>query len=456
MLASCFSTMAGPIEPGDDDAWTEEKPKFPISPAKHQKTGLFDFSNSQAIKEKVRDQTVKSAGYSVKNFYKKKGFFSWLAAHPVFENTTLAIISLNAVWIGIDTDYNTADTLVDAGPAFITADVFFLSYFTIELFVRFMAFERKCNCMKDAWFVFDSALVLMYWFDPVVLSIIAATGGAGLNLPTSILRLLRLARLSRLVRLLRSLPELLILVKGMVIALSTVTYTLGMLIVLAYVFAIALTQLSNGCEFRELYFTCVPHGMFSLIIFATYLDDLAAFGDPIKAESTMCLILVVIYIILASLTVMNMLIGVLCEVIDGVAVVEKESMMVEKVHEAFGEIINRLDTDTNGVISWTEFKQLLEDPVISHDAVKAFESCNVDVDGLIDVAEEYFFYMGEPVELTFADFMAMVLELRGGQKCIVKDVILLRKRFNRKFYDVKERLGQMTKKLDFIISKPRP
>merc|ERR1719183_3269825 len=98
---------------------------------------------------------------------------------------------------------------------FRVADSFFLAYFTFELFVRFMAFKNKANCIKDAWFCFDSFLVIMYWFDPIVLTILEATGGSGVDLPTAILRLLRLARLSRLVRLLCSLPELLILVKGM-------------------------------------------------------------------------------------------------------------------------------------------------------------------------------------------------------------------------------------------------
>jgi hypothetical protein len=421
------------------------------------KAGLFDFANAEDVKHKVRSAKLKPQQYDVKNFYYKTGFFQWLASHPWFENTTLGVISLNAIWIGVDTDHNPAITMGDADPIFVLADSLFLSYFTIELLVRFMAFERKCNCMKDPWFIFDTTLVILYWFDPVTLSIVAAArGGNGIDLPTSILRLFRLARLSRLVRLLRSLPELMILVKGIFTASTTVAYTMGLLMLFAYVFGIALTQLSDGCEFRELYFSSVPHSIYSLIIFATFLDDLAAFGDPIKAESTVCLIICTLYIVLASMTVMNMLIGVLCEVIEGVAMEEREGMMVEKVHEKFGKIMMKLDQNHDDMISWTEFQKLLSDPSISSEAIKALESVNVDVENMVDVAEEYFFYMGEPVEMKFAEFMEMILELRGGQQAMVKDVVLLGKRFSKKFSDLKIRLKTMSSKLDKLATMPRP
>lgn len=421
------------------------------------KAGLFDFANAEDVKHKVRSAKLKPQQYDVKNFYHETGFFQWLASHPWFENITLGVISLNAIWIGVDTDHNPAVTMGEAEVIFALADSLFLSYFTIELGVRFMAFKRKINCMKDPWFMFDTTLVALYWFDPVTLSIVAAArGGKGIDLPTSILRLFRLARLSRLVRLLRSLPELMILVKGIFTASTTVAYTMGLLMLFAYVFGIALTQLSDGCEFREMYFSSVPHSIYSLIIFATFLDDLAAFGDPIKAESTVCLVICTIYIVLASMTVMNMLIGVLCEVIEGVARAEREGMMCDKVHENFGEIMKELDANSNGMISWAEFNELLSNPAISAKAIKALESVNVDVENMIDIAEEYFFYMGEPVEMSFKEFMEMVLELRGGQQAMVKDVVLLGKRFSKKFSDLKFRLKAMSSKLDHMAKMPRP
>merc|ERR1712023_34801 len=137
-------------------------------------------------------------------------------------------------------------------------------------------------------------------------------------------------------------------------------------------------------EIHERYFSTVPETMHNLIIICTFYDALAVFILAIKAESPTCFILSWLYICLASMTIMNMLIGVLCEVIQGVAEEEKEAMMVDKVNEKFAGVVRSLDTDSNGSLSWTEFKCLLD----HEDAVPALNSVNVDPEVMIDMAEE--------------------------------------------------------------------
>merc|ERR1719424_1190268 len=329
---------------------------------------MFGFSNTEAIKEKVRAAKLKPNPYDVADLYHATGFFQWLATHPTFENTTLGVIVVNALWISIDTDGNTADTILNAGLVYIIADCLFFGYFSFELIVRFLAFKRKCSCLKDGWFVFDTTLVTLYAFDPFTIGFLAyLNGGGGLDLPTAVLRLFRLARLSRLVRMLRSLPELMIMIKGMVSAAASVGYTLGLLLLITYVFSIALRNLTpkpGAWEDPEedigiVYFSSVLETMHTLIIYGTFLDALSDFVLMVKVQSVPCFILAWVYVALASLTVMNMLIGVLCEVISGVAEEEKESMMVDKVNEKFESIVNKLDEDNDGTLSWDEFQQIL-------------------------------------------------------------------------------------------------
>jgi len=426
-----------------------------------RQTGIFDFSSTEAIKERVRAAKRKPPAYNVHDFYWETGCFQFLAKHPYFENTTLAIIVVNALWISIDTDGNTADTILTAKPIFVAADIMFFAYFSFELFVRFFAFKRKCSCLKDAWFVFDTTLVTLYAFDPFTIGLMAAlSGGGGLDLPTAVLRLFRLARLSRLVRMLRSLPELMVMIKGMVSAAASVGYTLGLLLLITYVFAIALRNLvppgEKETDIRVVYFSSVPEAMHNLIIFGTFLDALSDFILAVKEQSVPCFILTWVYISLASLTVMNMLIGVLCEVISAVAEEEKESMIVDKVNEKFGTIVKELDKNNDGTLCWEEFQQILDYP----DALQALESVNVDAEGMVDMAEDFFFDDGEPLAVTFEEFMEMVLDLRGGQQSTVKDIMGLGKRFNKKFLKVKSRIDcietvtdDINQKLDQLIAR---
>eukprot|EP00747_Dinoflagellata_sp_TGD_P135514 gnl/TRDRNA2_/TRDRNA2_175468_c5_seq1.p1 gnl/TRDRNA2_/TRDRNA2_175468_c5~~gnl/TRDRNA2_/TRDRNA2_175468_c5_seq1.p1 ORF type:complete len:762 (+),score=114.14 gnl/TRDRNA2_/TRDRNA2_175468_c5_seq1:82-2367(+) len=414
--------------------------------------GLFEGSNTDAIKAKVREKKVKPKPYNVHDRYKTQGFFPWLAKHERFEKCTLAVIVINALWISIDTDGNTADTILDADTVYVIADSAFFIYFSIEVFVRFMAFKNKRDCLRDGWFTFDSTLVTLYAFDPFGIGImVMVKGGGGLNLPTSILRLFRLARLTRLVRLLRSFPQLMVMIKGMVTAAASVGYTLGLLMMVTYFFAVALRNMvPKDTVIEEDYFSSVLEAMHSLVIFGTFLDNLADFILDIQDESAICLTVVWIYIILASMTIMNMLIGVLCEVISGVAAEENEGAMIEKVQEKFGMLVQKLDENHDGSLSWDEFQSLLDYP----DTTRALESVNVDAESMVDVAEDFFFEDGEPVTVTFQDFMHMVLDCRGGQNATVKDIMSLGKRVNQRFMTVTTHFNGLNAKLDQLLRLP--
>merc|ERR1719424_1733928 len=108
-------------------------------------------------------------------------------------------------------------------------------------------------------------------------------------------------------------------------------------------------------------------------------------------------------------------------------------MIVDKVHQKFGTIVAELDESNNGKLSWEEFQQIWNYP----EALAALESVGVDADIMVDMAEDFFFDDGEPLEVSFEEFMDMVLDLRGGQTATIKDVMRLGKRYSAKFLKVK-------------------
>jgi voltage-gated sodium channel len=286
------------------------------------------FANPDDMKKKVWD-ALKKEPYNVANFYHKTGVWRRLATHSLFENVTLAVISLNALWIAIDTDNNTAATLLQAEPIFQIVDHAFCWYFAFEWYVRFSAFKRKRDGLKDRWFVFDSCLVFMMvaetWVMTIVLLGIGSSGGSGMG-GASILRLFRLLRLSRLARMLRSMPELMILIKGMVAASRSVFFTMCLLVIGLYLFAIAMRQLTQGTDVGELFFYSVPASMYKLTIEGVFLDNLGYTVDTIAESSPFYAVIFLIFVVFAALMVMNMLIGVLCEVVSAVASTEREEM----------------------------------------------------------------------------------------------------------------------------------
>merc|ERR1719401_1154326 len=86
-------------------------------------------------------------------------------------------------------------------------------------------------------------------------------------------RLFRLTRMARMARLLRSIPELMIMIKGMAAACRSVFFTLCLLALLTYVFAIVFKQLTEGTQVGQAYFSTVLRAMYSLLLYGALLDN---------------------------------------------------------------------------------------------------------------------------------------------------------------------------------------
>lgn len=404
------------------------------------------FADASEMKEKIR-QTVSTKAYNVADFYHKTGVAQAVARSSIFENVTLGVILFNAVWIAVDTDFNLADFLLDADPPFIVAENFFCAYFSMEWLTRFCAFRRKRDGLQDFWFVFDSALaglmVLETW---VMTSIMYASKSSSSGTPfdpavLKLFRLMRLSRMMRMARLLRAMPELMILIKGMAVAMRSVVFTLSLLMIIMYVFAIAIRQLTRDTDSGDMYFSSVPTSMFSLLMNAILPDQNTMVYYCANDESTSFLnrgiyvILMLVFILLGSLTVMNMLVGVLVEVVSVVSSVEKESLVVNFVKAQLHSLMcDELDADSEGKISKTDFAKLL----MNKFAAQILGEVGVDVVGLVDFQDHIF---KDTDDITFADFMEVVLQLRGTNNATVRDIVDLRKFVSEQINTMEKRMS---------------
>merc|ERR1719272_860347 len=136
------------------------------------------FADADAMKKKMREELEREQ-YDVCDFYWETGWAQFIARHAMFEYATLSVIALNAIWISIEADNNKADLLQDADLVFQVAAQFFCTYFTFEWLARFLSFRKKRNCVRDAWFVFDSCLVAMMACETWLFALIFSGGSSG-------------------------------------------------------------------------------------------------------------------------------------------------------------------------------------------------------------------------------------------------------------------------------------
>lgn len=416
-------------------------------PARKGDEGGNLFVDPEEMKRKVRENLMKPA-YDVATYYHETGMFRTIATSPVFEKITLGVIGMNAIWIGVDTDHNNADTLLQALPVFQVAEHIFCVFFSFEWTVRFCSFKRKRDGLRDAWFVFDSALVFMMVGETWILTVImlgSGAGGSGGLGNASILRMARLARLSRMARmarLLRAMPELMILIKGIVAATRSVFFTLALLCLLTYVFAIAFTQLTVESDVGEEYFDKVPKSMYTLMVYGTLMDGIGAVLNKLGAEHFVFGALFLLFVLLAALTLMNMLIGVLTEVVSAVAATEKETLTVTFVRNKMQDVLKQIDNDGDGNITKNEFVKI----VANKDASEALAEVDVDVIGLVDFADFIFADedgIGTDKALDFQKFMDVVLQFRGSNNATVKDIVNLRKFVTKSMKDQRHELQEL-------------
>eukprot|EP00929_Paragymnodinium_shiwhaense_P093347 TRINITY_DN53495_c0_g1_i2.p1 TRINITY_DN53495_c0_g1~~TRINITY_DN53495_c0_g1_i2.p1 ORF type:complete len:555 (+),score=108.73 TRINITY_DN53495_c0_g1_i2:87-1751(+) len=392
------------------------------------------------------------------------------AKSPTFEYTTLSVISANAIWLGIDTDLNHATNFHDTHKGFIVVENLFCLYFAFELGVRFFARRIKASVIRDAWFVFDSLLAVLMVLETWIAPWAFGSGGTALD-DLNALRLLRLLRLARLARLLRAVPEMLTIVKGIIAATRSVASVLLFLLVLVYVFAIVFTSqyakqfvgrsdLTEDEELLQESWSSLGMSMFTLICIGTFLDDVAGLVKAIREDSIVYLAIFFSFIALSAFTVLNMLIGILCEVVQQTSEIEHEKVKLDIVSVVVTDAFKTIDVDGSGKVSKVEFEQMC-----GRESVLETLETELGIDGmsLREMGALIFDKPGadqEKVELTFDDFLNVLVRLRPMEEASLLDV----QQFQRATRDQErlvmlsvERLREQVDSLrDFVNGKPIP
>uniref|UniRef100_A0A7S0B7R4 EF-hand domain-containing protein n=1 Tax=Pyrodinium bahamense TaxID=73915 RepID=A0A7S0B7R4_9DINO len=373
-----------------------------------------------------------------------------------FSFVTILVVVLNAVWLGIDANLNNAPIIWEADPGFQVAEYCFCLYFVVELIIRFCAFERKRDCWRDSWFCFDATLVVLMVGETLVTLPVwlsgAHNGEAGFGDLSILLvaRILRLIKLGRVVRLLRHAPEALSMVKGLLHASRSVFVTMLLLLVLLYLFGIIFKTQAEASEELRPKFSHVGVSMVYLLLHGTFLDAVSDEVPVLKEESVVLTILFLVFIFLSSFTILNMLIGILVEVVTSVSRREQERLAVLDLKTNLRDILEVHDKDDDQHVRKDEFELLMRNP----EMYMILTNFGVDAEDLVGM-KDILFEIREPGEgvsddpeepentdvaekssclagvslsrkISFDEFMDTVLRLRGGNGALVRDIVDLR------------------------------
>lgn len=245
-------------------------------------------------------------------------------------------------------------------------------------------------------------------------------------------RLTRLTRIARVGRLLRQIPQLNILCKALSLAVSSVGATLVLLAIGIYIFAIFFVETLRGTEEGNEQFANVPLGMHTLLVYGI-LADHRELVNAMVGTGAIHYVAILLYMFVVAMTMTDMLIGVISEIIGSVAEVEKDAMIKENVSHKMQEIRKKVDMDDSGSISKEEFAEMLANDSI----LNLMDELAVDTIALVTCAEMIFDKNCE--EIGLEEFLEILLGFRESTAS-VKEMCQTKKFMMDEFVEVKAAL----------------
>ncbi len=222
-----------------------------------------------------------------------------------FQGFILGVIVLNAITLGIQT-YDISDSLAST---LGTLDDIFLAIFGLEMAIRIGAFgKRPQDFFKNGWNVFDFVVV-------------GAAFGPGLREDSTLLRVIRLLRV---VRLATMLPELRVLLRGLVRSIPPIISLVVLTMLLMYVYGMVGWILFNEQDPQN--WGDLGQSLLSSFTMLTLENwpTLLERGMEIHPQSW---IFFVSYVLLASFLVINVLIAIIINSMEEAHSLEREERL---------------------------------------------------------------------------------------------------------------------------------
>jgi len=373
-------------------------------------------------------------------------FKAWVGS-PCFDYLMGVLLVLNAAAVGVQVNYM-AGQRDDKVPRYFRAtDTAFCVVFTVELVARICiggrGFFRTKGSWKWNWF--DTIMVVFSVLDELTLVLLAGTAVQEVIRSLGVLRILRLGRIVRFIRMVRLIPELKSMVYLITASMSSFFWTVVLLLMLVYIFAVYFTELATelsqqhpstepSIEVMLEYWGSLPRSTLALFMAISGGEDWRNFVDVFDVESTSYLLHVILfsmYIAFATMVMLNLVTGVFVDGAQKMFNQEQEDQLIRIAAKIFVDA----EKDSSESISFEEFARLVATRCLD-DWFAALGFSLGEADKLFQVIDE-----DDSGSLSLSEFVRGCLRMKGNVKAC--DLALLK-------YNVKTQGIEIGKALDRI------
>ena len=253
--------------------------------------------------------------------------FLMIRNHNAFEGFVISIIIISAIMVG----FRTYDEIFpeEVFQIFSILDYAVTIFFLIEIIIRVYSYEKARDFFKENWNIFD--------FTIVALSLIPIASLDGVIIG-------RLLRVFRLLRLVSFIPQFRVLIESLVTAVPRVGYVLLFIFIETYIFAAIGSILYS--EVDPEHWANIGVSMLTLFQTAT-LEGWPDLLDKAYSNGPFAWIFFLSFIILNSFIFLNMIVGVIIDVMirqnnsyesEEMVALEKILRRIDSVEQKFNNI----------------------------------------------------------------------------------------------------------------------
>jgi voltage-gated sodium channel len=238
---------------------------------------------------------------------------TWVES-PRVQHVLIALIIANAVILGMETSPR---LMASWGKLLVAVDHAMLAIFVVEIAIRMAAHGRRF--FRDPWSVFD--------FVVVAIALVPASG------PFAVLRALRVLRV---LRLLTMVPNMRRVISGLLSAIPGLGSVFAILILIFYVASVIGTKLFAE-QFPD-WFGSIGASAYTLFQVMTLESWSMGIARPVMEAFPFAWIFFVLFILIATFTMLNLFIAVI------VNAIQTEQHHEMQLHEE--AVVTRVDADT--------------------------------------------------------------------------------------------------------------
>eukprot|EP00928_Gymnodinium_smaydae_P067761 TRINITY_DN5075_c2_g4_i1.p1 TRINITY_DN5075_c2_g4~~TRINITY_DN5075_c2_g4_i1.p1 ORF type:complete len:582 (+),score=85.92 TRINITY_DN5075_c2_g4_i1:60-1805(+) len=376
-----------------------------------------------------------------------------LVTNPIFESFCLGVIAINAVFMGVDAQYQIADAFDDFGnqeymsSLFIVECVFFAWYCT-ELVLNVSYFRtRYFEGPEKYWHIFEAMLVCLSALDFIGVSV----GGDFMML--RILKFVtKLVKAMRMVRVVKFCHEIRLILVAIASSMSMFSWFMVTLLGIVYMAAVIFVQgvalylldtPSSEVDPRlkenaNVYFGSVAEGAYTVFKGITGGSPWGGPAEVLREASTLYFTLFVIFNGFLHLSMLKVLTGIFNQKAKEAFECDRKQSVEMNMRELF----NSIDQDKSGSITDEEFMEHL-DSSMAHEFL---DSIGFD---LVDLAKlMYVMNKGDDGLIDIEEFVGGCTTSKGHARTL--DLILL----SRRIEDIARHLSVPSDKLGIINDVP--